>query len=167
MRRILAQFGFELSGEKPTVETRTPLVMVARSRNGFFFSGYCPSTAAAIRLRFPHGAPLLLGCETWLDGGHSVYHMPRAWHRECRCFVEQACDAELSCVEATAEEIGIRRRILLRGLRGATVHFYPELRPDDSPVRMECADRRIPYSREESGRRLVAQDVSGDLRIAW
>ncbi|MGD0772892.1 MAG: hypothetical protein ABSC05_08725 [Candidatus Solibacter sp.] len=167
MRYMLARFGYELHVEKPTLETRNPLMLVARSNNGFFFSGYCPSTAALLHLHFPHGAPILLGYETWLENGRAGYSMPRAWHRECRCFVEQKEESEISCVEGTAEEIGIRRRFLLKGLKRATVHFYPEVRPAGAPTRMENNNRRITYSAEESGRRLVASDLTGNLLISW
>jgi hypothetical protein len=176
MRYMLAKFGYELRVEKPTIATRNPLVLVARSNNGFFFSGYNPSTAVTIRLRFPHGAPILHGYETWLENGHSSYSMPRAWHRECRCFVEQAVEGEVSCVERISEEIGVRRRLMLTGLKSARVHFYPEIRPAGPPVRMESgrpratffdSAKRIVYAPEESGRRLVARDISGDLLISW
>ncbi len=176
MRYMLAKFGYELRVERPTVDSRNPLVLVARSNNGFFFSGYCPSTAVTLRLRFPHGAPILHGYETWLENGHSTYSMPRAWHRECRCFVEHAEEGEISCVERTSEEIGIRRRIMLTGLKNATVHFYPEVRPAGPPVRMESGriratsfdrEKRIEYSPEESGRRLVVRDITGALLISW
>ncbi len=176
MRFMLAKFGYELRVERPTVDSRNPLGLVARSNNGFFFSGYCPSTAVTLRLRFPHGAPILHGYETWVENGHSTYNMPRAWHRECRCFIEQAEEGEISCVERISEEIGVRRRIMLTGLKNATVHFYPEVRPAGPPVRMESGqahasffetEKPVPYAPEESGRRLVAQDVSGDLLISW
>jgi hypothetical protein len=176
MRYMLAKFGYEFRVERPTIETRNPLVLVARSNNGFFFSGYNPSTAVTIRLRFPHGAPILHGYETWLENGHSSYSMPRAWHRECRCFVEQAEEGEVSCVERMPAEIGVRRRLMLTGLKSAIVHFYPEIRPAGPPVRMESgrpratffdSAKRIAYASEESGRRLVARDISGDLLISW
>ena len=73
MRYMLAKFGYEIRVEGPPWTAATPLVLVARSNNGFFFSGYCPSTAVALRLRFPHGAPHLHGYETWLENGHSSY----------------------------------------------------------------------------------------------
>jgi hypothetical protein len=176
MRMMLAKFGYELRVERPTVDSRNPLVLVARSNNGFFFSGYSPSTAVTLRLRFPLGAPILHGYETWLEDGHSTYHMPRAWHRECRCFVEQAEEGEMSCVERISEEIGIRRRIMLTGLKNATVHFYPEIRPPGPAVRMESGQahasyfetaKQVAYAPEESGRRLVARDLTGDLLISW
>lgn len=167
MRGMLEKLGYRILVDKPTIQTPNPLILAARSNNGFFFSGYCPSTAVTLRLRFPHGAPLLLGYETWIEDGSASYHMPRAWHRECRCFIEQDESSEVACAERTSEEVGIRRRMLVTGLRGAAVHFYPERRPSGPPVRMESGGKRIQYSVEDGGRRLAAREVTGDLLISW
>ncbi len=167
MRHMLSRFGIGVHVEKPVVETRNPLLVAARSNNGFYMSGYSPSTAANLRLRFPHGAPLLIGYETSIENGHATYHLPRAWHRECRCFVEQNEAAEIGCTEAVSEEPGIRRRLLIRGLGGGTVHFFPELQPSGPPVRMENRGQRIPYETQDGGRRLVVRNVSGELRVSW
>jgi hypothetical protein len=102
--------------------------------------------------------------------------MPRAWHRECRCFVEQPEEGEISCVEGISEEVGIRRRLILTGLKNATVHFYPEIRPAGPPVRMESGraqansfenKKQVSYVPEDSGRQLVAHEVTGDLLVSW
>ncbi|MGO8789608.1 MAG: hypothetical protein ACLQVL_19795 [Terriglobia bacterium] len=167
MRLMLAKFGYEFRVERPTLETRMPLVLVSRSNNGFFFSGYSPSTTATLRLRFPQGAPILNGYETWLEDGRSVYTMPRAWRRECRCFVDQNAEGEISCVESTAEEVGVRRRMLLGALKSATVRFYPEIRPSGLPVRMENNEKRITYSQESGGRCLIVRDITGKLLMSW
>jgi hypothetical protein len=167
MRYMLGKFDYRLMAEKQTLETRNPLILVARSNNGYYFSGYSPSTAVKLRFRFPHGAPILLGYESWLENGHATYSMPRAWHRECRVLVDQAEDGELACREAVPEEIGIRRRMLVVGLKAATVHFYPERRPAGPPVRMENEGKRIEYSVEDRGRRLVAHSLTGDLLVSW
>jgi len=56
------------------------------------------------------------------------------------------------------------------------VHFYPEVRPAGPPVRMESGrtqasffetEKQVAYVPAESGRRLVAHDVTGDLLISW
>ncbi len=167
MRPMLARFDYRILVEKPALATRDPLILVARSNNGFFLSGYCPSTTVTLRFRFPYGAPLLVGYETVLENGQATYHMPRAWHRECRFLVEQGDGAELSCVEKTHEEVGLRRRLLVSGLNAATVHFYPELRPAGPPVRMENQGKRIQYETKDGGRRMVARDLTGDLVVSW
>jgi hypothetical protein len=170
MRPMLMEFGYDLRVEKSSAETRSPLILAARHRNGYFFSGYSPSTTATVRLRFPHGAPVLTGGETWIENGYATYTMPRAWHREARCFVEQSADGELFCVEHYSGHPGIRRRLHLRGLKSATLHFYPE---DSGRVIMAANDMRlynetsVPFTAEDGGRRLVARQITGELLISW
>lgn len=173
MRWMLAHFGCDIRFDKSSPQTRDPLVLAARSNNGWFFSGYSPSTATTLRMRFPHDAPVFTGGETWLEDGLATCVMPRAWHREVRCLVEQQADGEVSCVERYSGHIGISRRLWLRGLKDATVHFLPELRPAAKRIVMAVNDLRphneasIPFERADGGRRLVARHVTGDLLISW
>ena len=123
-----------------------------------------------MKLRFAHGAPVLIGTETWIEDGRSSYTLPRAAHKEIRCLVDQAESGEVSCVEAISEYPFVYRRLLVKGLRNATVHFYPE---SDRKVVMRVNDNRdfvtesLPYDREEGGSRLVIRGVTGELNIAW
>lgn len=126
MRFVLARFGYEIGVEKADPGVRAPLTLVSRHANAFFFSGFTPNTTARLHLRFPQGAPLLLGYETELVDGRSTYSMPRAWNRECRVFVEQAEDSILSYVELPAVSYRGKRKMAVSGLQNATVRFYPE-----------------------------------------
>ena len=125
-RTVLEQFGFSIRLSKPSVAVKSPVIMVNRSDNGFFFSSYLPSTTVETRFKLPQGAPLLLGYETVLQNGYSSYRLPRAEHRECRVFVEQQEDTLLSCREIPPTEYDTRRRLEVTGLEDATVRFYPE-----------------------------------------
>jgi hypothetical protein len=170
MRLMLAEYGYSIRLSKPLPQTRSPLILAARHRNGFFLSCYSPDTTVTVRLRFPHGAPVLVGTETWIEGGHSSYAPPRAWHKEVRCLVDQRDSGVVSCTEATSEYPFIERRLLLTGLKNAIVHFYPE---NDRRVIMAANDLRsynedsMPYAREEGGKRLVTKAVTGQLLISW
>ena len=170
MRLVLSEFGYSLRFAKSTAETRTPLIFSARHKNGWFLSNYSPSTTSEVKLRFAHGAPLLIGLETWLDNGHTTYTLPRAAHKEVRCLVDQAASGEISCVEAISEYPFFERRLLVHGLKNATVHFYPE---NERPVVMRVNESRsfitesLPYGREENGKRFVIENVTGSLNIAW
>jgi hypothetical protein len=146
------------------------LLLGARSNNGYFLSGYSPSAATILKLNFPWGAPVLSGCDAWLENHHAQYTMPRAWHRELRCFVQQEAAGEVACAEVHSGHPGIRRRLVLRGLRNATVHFLPErgtrpifavndLRPHN--------DQSAPYETHDGGRRLSTRPVTGTLLISW
>jgi hypothetical protein len=171
LRWLLARFDTTWLFTKTAPETRAPLVLAARHANGLFLSGYCPSTAVKLRLRLPHGAPLLVGAEALLENGCATYVMPRAWHRECRCLVTQPTDGELSCGERHSGFVGIRRRLFVRGLKNADVHFLPEL--PGGKVIMAVNDNRperinsIPYDVADGGRRLVARNLTGELQISW
>jgi len=173
LRRMLALYGYQILIDKRTVEAPDPLILVSRSDNGFWLSGYAPSTTATVRMRFPHGVPVPVGAETWIENGYGTYATQRAWHSEVRCLVEQKEPGEISCNERVSEHMGIRRRLLLRGLKDATVHFYPEIRqPGRKPI-MVANDARLhvedsmPYATGEGGRRLTVGPISGSLLISW
>lgn len=171
LRLMLSEFGYSFQVEKPSVEIRDPLFVPAVKRNGFYFSGYQPSTLAKWHLRFPDGAPLLVGCDAWLKAGHAIYQMPRAWHRECRCFIRQAKSGAVSCAEQMPGEVGLRRRIIIRGLKNAAVRFYPE--PDSGQLRITANDiwpfggKSMPYSTAPDGRSVEVEGITGDLLISW
>jgi len=173
MRGMLAGFGYAFHWDKPTPETRNPLVLVARSDNGFFFSGYCPSTTVKLGLRCPQGAPLLTGCETELEDGRATYSMPRAWHHEARCFVDGQAEGEISCVERYSGQVGIERRLQVDGLKNATVNFYPPAHAQAKKVIMtgngehEQTENSLPYETSDDGRCLTIRNVTGRLLISW
>ena len=171
LRGMLAGLGYSIHVTKPSPATRLPVFFAARCRNGYFFSGYSPSTVATLRLRFPLGAPLLLGRETWLEDGHASYTLPRAWHNEARVFVDQKEPGEVSCVEYYAGMVGFRRRCLIKGLKDATVTFLPE---DMQRVVFQVNDMRLhveesntPVTKKDGGSKLVAADVTGNLFLSW
>jgi len=173
LRLMLAEFGYSLRVEKPSAAIRDPLFVAATGRNGFHLSGYQPSTLAKWRLKFPDGAPLLTGCDAWLEDGHALYHMPRAWHRECRCFVRQNATGAVSCAIQGPGEVGIRRRLMIRGLQDAVVRFYPD--PDTDPARLfftpnpewPFASAFTPFEAVEGGRCFEISGITGNLLISW
>ena len=123
-----------------------------------------------MQLRFPHGAPIPVGTEAWLENGESRFTPSRTWHKEVRCFIEQSASSVVSCTEGFSGDPFIERRLILRGLKNATVHFYPE---NDRKVLMTTSDATwsshgiIPYVEEDAGKRLVANEVTGQLVISW
>ena len=128
MRFLLDAFGIRLLVGKSKAAQRNPVLTISRHNNGFFFSGFTPDLTTGLDLRFPQGAPLFTGSETELTDGCACYRMPRAWHRECRVFLEQDA-GEVSCLEHTHEAIGLTRRLKLTGLQKAVLRFYPEDNP--------------------------------------
>ncbi|MCC7492088.1 MAG: hypothetical protein IT204_07085 [Fimbriimonadaceae bacterium] len=177
LRFGLARLGLTVGFAKREAAQRNPVVALARRDGALWLSGYSPNSLVTVRLGLPAGAPLPLGAEVWVEPGPtgctSAFTPPRAWHREVRVCVEQATAGELSCVEQHSGEIGVRRRFLVRGLRDATVRFFPA---DERPVRF-LQDPRYPFMignelharpvSDRRGRFLELGPVSGSLLISW
>ncbi len=123
-RKVLARFGWHVAFSRKEHGQRSPILTLHRHKNGFFFSGCMPDTTVEFHLGSPWGAPLLLGMETWIENGLSSYHQQRGWRNECRVFVQQA-DGHLQHTEELPGQIGVTRRMWVRGLRDATLRFFP------------------------------------------
>jgi hypothetical protein len=170
MRLMLTELGYSIRFTKPLPETRFPLLLVSHKRNGFILSGYTPDMTVTVRLRFPHGAPIAVGTETWFEDGQSTYTLPRTWHKEVRCMVDQTGSGTVSCIEGISELPSIERRLVLNGLKDATVHFYPANTREVSMAlvnREAHGPRPVFYVQEDGGKRLVANSVTGELTISW
>jgi hypothetical protein len=175
MRVMLSHFGYEICVTKQYPNTKTPITLVHRRANGFYFSGFTPDTTASLSLRFPQGAPLLLGGETVLESGYSTYHLPRAWNRECRVFVAQENSSVVSCVELPVVSYLGKRKIGVYGLKDATVRFYPEAGSEETTTVLLNA--KEPYlvgesvksslKRDGSGSYLEVYAVNGWLVFSW
>jgi len=177
LRWTLGELGYDLKVSKSAADMRDPVTCVARSRNAYMFSGYCPNTLATLRLRFPQGAPLLVGHETTLVDGHSTYTLPRAWHHECRVFVQQKQNGPLSCSEiCPLERRHLKRHLAVTRLIDATVRFYPEpgyepkvfLRTPEPGGKVPF-NVRVPFERGEdaSGPFICVKHFTGNLMFAW
>ena len=187
MRLALQAFDFELLVEKPSPyrierlmetalpEMSCPLTCISRHRNAFYFSGYTPDTTYRVHFRLPQGAPVLTGYETLLANGRSTYSMPRAWRRECRVFVEQT-EGQLGCRTVSASSVyGFRNRLLVSGLRDATLRFYHE--PDSEGKLYTLRNPVWPFIQgdfvhptprdDRLGVYLEATELTGDLMITW
>jgi hypothetical protein len=174
LRFALDAFGYRVAVRKRTPAQGNPVLTIARHRNAFFLSGYNRDLACDLKLRFPQGAPLLVGTETQLEDGVACYRMPRSWHKECRIFVEQAA-GELGCVEQCSVEVGVNRRLKVTGLQNAVLRFYPEGDARE-PVRFLhnpvdpflIGDFLTPELRDDRfGRHLAVGPVSGSLLVSW
>ena len=69
MRYVLSEFGYTFLQTKLRPAIKTPVVCVARSNNGFYFSGYTPDTTVKQRFRFPQGCAAAAG----------LRNAPRKW----------------------------------------------------------------------------------------
>lgn len=172
-RAVLDRLGWRVGHDLLSADQTGPIAAWSRHANAWYLAAYSPDTTVGLRLRLPGGAPMLVGYEAQLVAGDARYQPPRALHRECRLLVEQTAGV-VSCTEQHSGEIGICRRLFLRGLDRATVRFYPEPGSEARVIFMQ--DARYPYqvgnfltpAREDlAGPVLTVHDVSGSLMVAW
>jgi hypothetical protein len=122
MRYGFSRLGYHIHYEKPSLSVKSPVNVISRFDNGFYFAGYVPNQTVEHRFRFPQGAPIFTGMETELKDGYATYRFPKAWNEECRIFVEQESGI-ISCFEIP-RRYKTNRRVELSGLSNATVRFY-------------------------------------------
>ena len=171
----LTGFGWELQPQLSDPDSPVPLVCISRHANGFVFAGYSPDMTCALRLRTPLGAPLFSGWDVRVEEGRTRITPPRAWHRECRVFVDQTASTTVSCHIRHSGFPGVNRRLEITGLRKARVSFFPEPGTEQRVVATANAGvpclgaPRVPLHVEEGpwGTHLVADGVDGQVMISW
>jgi len=171
LRMVLSEWGWDLATIRETPAQPGHSLTIHRHDNGWYFSGLSRSTATALSLRCPDGAPLLTGQETLLRNGKALYHLPRAWRHECRVFVDQSDDAELSCVETVLTRTGFSRCQLITGLRDAKVTLYPGMGHNAHILlnpKSPCVTGE-PFEKEvlDNGLRVICHHITGSLRVMW
>lgn len=126
LRRTLTKFDMCIEFIKQDKHSKEPAFTIHRHNNAFYFSGYVPDTTIGTRMRFPLGVPILIGHEVHMENGFGIYHFPRSFHKECRVFVEQEEKGTISMSEYGPVSVIMKRRILLEGLKDATIYVFPE-----------------------------------------
>lgn len=172
---LLARMGLEFKVQKAAVTEADPMISLHRHRNALVFSGYQPAASSSIRLRLALGAPVFLGGENFVEQSTTLYSGPPAWHHVCRVFVEQKEASQVSCRIIPPIQHGYTLRILVSGLRNATVHFLPE--PDTEGKLEILRSPMFPYfvgdfvppvpTRKEGHTVVTVNDVSGEVLFSW
>ncbi|GBF74959.1 hypothetical protein PA598K_03332 [Paenibacillus sp. 598K] len=174
LRLLLAELGPGYRFAKADPRAVGMAITTHRSAGAFYFSGYVPDTTVDLLLRYPMGAPLLIGWETRLEAGYARYRLPRAWQAECRVFVQQEGSALISCQEYPAVSIVMQRRIRVRGLQSATLTIFPQagfehttqvlLNSKHPYVIGEAADSRLTDT--PWGLAIIVEDVTGEVLVS-
>ncbi|WP_043589025.1 hypothetical protein [Geminisphaera colitermitum] len=174
MRWALEKTGYIIRFDKTTPATKDPLILCARSRGGWIFSGFTTNTTTALRWRFPQGVPVPIGADVAITAnGIGETHTPAAWHRECRVLVEQATPGDVSCREHHSGEIGITRRLRITGLKNATITFLPDTDFPPEAVRIQKdqgylgTGPAIPFRRTAEGHCVTTEPVTGEIFCSW
>lgn len=156
-------FAIKKGGKKP------PTITLSRHDNALFLSAYNCNTTTDTYLRFPLGAPLLLGTETEINDGKATYRFSRGEHRECRAFAKQA-QGVISVREAPPINAKYRRAIKVDGLVDATVYLFPEKGckaivsiANDTDATPIMDNRFVEIIDEKHGRYLKGENISGKI----
>lgn len=171
MLKALRVFGYEVDFGAREGAKKRAVWNISRFDNGSFFSVYNPDTTMDATLKFPLGAPILLGGECEIVNGAAKYRFTRSEHRECRVFVKQKSGV-ISAYEQAPVSAKYRRRFRVDGLSDATVYYFPEeysksfiaasreWEPDPTPILTEGF---VPYYDEVFGQGFVAEHVTGGV----
>ena len=125
LRESLSKFGYDIKFETKSGYLKLPAMTITRRDNALIFSVYSADTTTDTLMKFPLGAPILLGGETYLQDSVARYRFSRCEHRECRIFVQQK-EGIISAHEEHPTNAKYRRRIKVLGLNDATVYYFPE-----------------------------------------
>ena len=125
IREALKAYGYHIDVERKENVNKTPIISIARSNNAFKFTVFSENMTDETELSFPLGAPVLMGCDAKVNGKTANYRFPRFLHKACRFFVEQE-DGVVTAKEIAPANAMYRRKISLKGLKDATVCFFPE-----------------------------------------
>ncbi len=172
---LLARMGLGITVQKPHAKTADPMMCLHRHRNAFVFSGYQPEPTDSLTFRLELGAPIFIGGQNSVADGSTTYSGPTAWHHVCRVFVQQEATALVSCRIIPPIQHGYTLRLLVSGLKNATVHFLPE---PGSEAKLEILrDPMFPYFVGDFVEPVVAQtaagtvvtvgDVHGEVLFSW
>jgi len=174
MRYALGSMGYSVLYHKNSEGLKDPVNTISRHDNSFFFSGFVPNLTVEQSLKFPQGAPIVIGWETELKKGAATYRFPKSFFEECRVFVEQE-DGIVSCYDVPLATKGTKRRIVVDGLKNAKVRFYPPKRSAWQPLSV-VLNSSYPFAKgklegvEEGkfgGGYLLYENVTGQMVMAW
>lgn len=126
LRWCLYRFGWSIFPLHRGVEQRSPYLTVHRHQNAAIFSGYHRDEHSEIHLRSPLGAPVFVNANNRIEKGHTVVSGQNAWQNECRIFYHGQDTLQLKCMQPPPLMHGVRRRLLVLGLKGGSLSFMPE-----------------------------------------
>lgn len=169
LRAVCESSGVALRFARADAATRAPLSTIARSRNAWALAIFNPARLEAT-WSLPPGAPVPLGQTVEVAGKFARWTPDVAALLETRVFVEQNETSTVSLSEVPSVMANVRRRWLVKGLKNATLRFFPEA---DAGEITFLSDPVFPYFEGEfpnarrAGDYLELENLSGDLLISW
>lgn len=172
---LLARMGLGITVRKTGANDADPMICLHRHRNAFVFSGYQPAATSSLEFHMALGAPVFIGGENSVAHDGTTYSGPPAWHHVCRVFVRQAEASQVECRIIPPIQHGYTLRLLVSGLKNATVHFLPEpgtvekLEILRSPMFPYFVGDFVKPVAEQKGDTLVVtvEEVEGEVLFSW
>jgi len=174
-RRVLGQMGLTIEWPKGIPTSTSPLLTIHRHRNAFVLSGGQPQGSTPVQLGFRMGAPLFPGYQNRVENGTTLYAGPPSWHHVVRAFVVESGESLVTCHIVPPVQHGFTERLLLSGLRDATVRFFPEPGTEDKLEILR--DPQFPYfvgdfvkpvlEDTADGRLVTVTHVTGEVIFSW
>ena len=147
--------------------------LISRNHGGFVFTGHSFDDDAALLVRSPWGAPILLARRVRLVNGAARIPVRTWFHDEVRVFVRQR-EGVVGCRSQPVIAKDLHRRWLVDGLDHADVRFY--VQPGHETIYYRTASTEYGDSREPihtefvtdgTGTWFELNDYSGQLSVGW
>lgn len=174
-RNLLANLGLTIDWAKGVSTSASPMVTIHRHKNTFVFSGAQPHTSVDLHLGTKMGAPLFPAHQNRVKDGTTIYAGPPSWHHVCRAFVVEKGESMIGCRIVPAIQHGYSDRLLITGLRDATVRFFPV--PGSEKKLEILREPAFPYfvgdfikpvfEDTPEGRMVTITNISGDVIFSW
>ncbi len=171
-RKLLADLGVGISFD---VARPAPLLTIHRHENAFVFSGLQQGGNTPMSISLPAGAPVFPAYDNDVEGSTLHFDGPPSWHHVCRVFVTQEERGRVTCRILPPIQHGYHHRLLVSGLKNATVQFFPEPGTEDM---LEILKKPLfPYFVGEfikagviassGGASVKVGNIDGELLFSW
>ncbi|MBR5025730.1 MAG: hypothetical protein IKX48_11725, partial [Victivallales bacterium] len=172
---VLKHLGLHLEYEKPMPQVAPPRLGIRLHDNAFYFSVFGTNSTVRQHIRMADGAPLFRGRDMILKDNIGIYQTEKWANLEARLFV-QGDDSVIECTEWTHENRGVNRRMIVDGLKNATLVFRPTV--DDSETvlfkRMATnhtlfttSDCDVEKTHDAFGVKYIARNITGRMTVFW
>lgn len=171
VRYLLHEFGYSFYQTKSEVDAHPALMFITRRDNAFILTGCKQDTSVTLQLRFPDGAPLIIGQSALIGEGTATYALDRTFHDECRVFVNQKQLSRILSREhqpfPTSKKRTVRN-ISVYNLIEADVTIYPPLAQlQAGVVEVKNGEHYLELSGKIVGGRVLLTNISGTIDISW
>ena len=172
---VLKHLGLQLEYEKPMPQVAPPRIGIRLHDNAFYFSVFGTNSTVRQHIRMIDGAPLFRGRDMILKDNVGIYQTEKWANLEARLFV-QGDDSVIECTEWTHENRGMNRRMVVDGLKNATLVFRPTVDDSETVVfkrttanhtLFAASDCDLEKTQDAFGVKYIARNITGRMTVLW